>query len=168
MKMSTPSHWLINFAVNIVPILLYRLTPSELVIMTLLPSLAQLTMLPDVFKLRFLFPAAPGAVQDLDILPSLSLVWSRPSVPPFTQLQVPTNYTIEINATDQDGMNFINFTSDTSLSVQFLEDMLRDLGSECVEFEFFVSATNDAGTGPSVRVLDTVPICKLLRPLSNY
>ena len=58
-------------------------------------------------------------------------------------------------------MNFRNFTSDTSFSVQFLEDMLRDSGSECIEFEFFVSATNDAGTGPMAGIKDTVPICKI-------
>ena len=101
----------------------------------------------------------PTAPTDFTIQPSLMLLWTRPSNVP---LQVPTYYTIEINTTEDGGMNFRNFTSYTSLSVQFLEELLRDLESECVEFEFFVSATNDAGTGPSVRVVDTVPICKLL------
>ena len=75
---------------------------------------------------------------------------------------MPISYTIESNATDGSGMNFRNFTSDTSFSVQFLEDLLRDLGSECVEFEFFVFATNDAGSGPLMREMDTVPICEFV------
>ena len=101
----------------------------------------------------------PTAPNDFTLEPSLTLLWTRPSNVP---LQVSTYYTVEINATEDGGMKFKNFTSDTSLSVQFLEKLLSDLESECVEFEFFVRATNDAGTGPSVRVVDTVPICKLL------
>lgn len=67
------------------------------------------------------------------------------------------NYTITINSIE-DGVppvNYRNVTSMTSLSVRFLEE-----GSQCVEFEFIINATNDAGTGPSTRFIDTVPICK--------
>ena len=115
--------------------------------------------------LCFYFPDAPSNVGDLDLQPSLSLEWSRPSDPPFTEVN--TNYTVEINATEEDGMSFRNFTSDTSLSVQFLEDMLQRLGSDCVEFEFSVSATNDAGTGPLRTIKDTVPICKSMKDIHN-
>ena len=100
---------------------------------------------------------------DLELLSSLRLQWSRPAnlnVP--TLSQVPITYTIESNATDGSGMNFRNITNETSFSVQFLEDILRDLGSECVEFQFFVFASDDAGSGPLTRVLDTVPICELI------
>ena len=62
-------------------------------------------------------------------------------------------------------MNFQNTTSETSFSVQFLEEMLAVVGSQCVEFEFFVIATNEAGSGPSARILDTVPVCELVK---NY
>ena len=75
--------------------------------------------------------------------------------------QVAVNYTVEINSTDDNGMNFQNTTLETVFSVSFLETMLRGMDGECMEFEFFVSATNDAGTGPPVSLLDTVPICKL-------
>ena len=35
---------------------------------------------------------------------------------------------------------------------------------QSIKLEFFVSATNEAGTGPSTRIVDTVhiPTCKLL------
>ena len=59
-------------------------------------------------------------------------------------------------------MNFRNITSETSFSVQFLEDMLQLTDGECVEFQFFVFATNDAGSGPLARLKDTVPICKYI------
>ena len=114
------------------------------------------------FLLTFLYLASPSASTNLQLslLPSLTLEWSRPSVPAFTQLQVPISYTVEINATEESGMSFTNITSDTSLSVQYLEDMLRDSERECVEFEFIVSATNDAGTGPLATIQDTIPICE--------
>ena len=114
------------------------------------------------FLLTFLYLASPSAPTNLrlSLLPSLTLEWSRPSVPAFTQLQVPISYTVEINATEESGMNFVNVTSDPSLSVQYLEDMLRDSDRECVEFEFFVIASNEAGTGPLATIQDTIPICE--------
>ena len=102
---------------------------------------------------------SPNVPVDLTLQPSLMLQWSRPLNVPS---QVPISYTIESNATDGSGMNFINITSETSFSVQFLEDMLQLTAGECVEFEFFVFATNDAGSGPLVRVMDTVPICEFI------
>ena len=72
-------------------------------------------------------------------------------------------YNIVINSTEDNGLNFLNVTSMTTLSVLFLEEIISAQGSQCVEFEFTVSATNDAGTGPSTSILDTVPICKLTR-----
>ena len=59
-------------------------------------------------------------------------------------------------------MNTVNITTETDISVRFLENVLATEGSQCVEFEFFVSGTNDAGTGPPVSILDTVPICELI------
>ena len=100
-------------------------------------------------------------VHNFDIVPSLMLVWDRPTNVPS---EVSITYTVEINSTDG-SMSFQNITSETTFSVHFLEEMLPVAGSQCVEFEFFVSATNDAGTGPTVRILDTVPICKLM---GNY
>ena len=85
------------------------------------------------------------------------LVWDRPTNVPN---EVNITYTVEINSTDG-SMSFQNITSETTFSVHFLEEILPAVGSQCVEFEFFVFATNDAGTGPTVRILDTVPICKL-------
>ena len=93
----------------------------------------------------------------LTLQPSLMLQWSRPLNVPS---EVPISYTIESNATDGSGMNFRNITSETSFSVQFLENMVLATDSECVEFQFFVTPANDAGTGPLARVVDTVPICK--------
>ena len=93
----------------------------------------------------------------LTLQPSLMLQWSRPLNVPS---QVPISYTIESNATDGSGMNFRNITSETSFSVQFLENMVLATDSECVEFQFIVTPANGAGTGPLARVVDTVPICK--------
>ena len=109
-------------------------------------------------------PGPPEAVKDLDIEPSLTLVWTRPT---NSLDQIDITYTVEINATDESSavMNVRNTTSETSFSVQFLEEMLAVVGSQCVEFEFFVIATNEAGTGPSERILDTVPICELIKKI---
>ena len=100
-------------------------------------------------------PEVPG---NLMLLPALTLEWTRPQNVPIA---VPISYTIEINATDGNGMNSVNITSETALSVHFLEELLTTTGSQCVEFEFFVSGMNDAGTGPRDSILDTVPICEL-------
>ena len=104
---------------------------------------------------------APEVPNDLDLEPALTLEWNRPLNIPGPE-NIAVNYTVTINSIDGSGMNFQNVTSMTSISVRFLEEILITQGSECVEFEFFVSATNDAGTGPSARIQDTVPICKLL------
>ena len=85
---------------------------------------------------------------DLILEPALTLEWKRPTNIP-THENVTVNYTVTINSTEEDGMNFVNVTSHTIAQ-----------RSECVEFEFSVSATNDAGTGPLTRILDTIPICK--------
>ena len=88
------------------------------------------------------------------------LTWTRPQTVP---VEVPISYTIEINSTDENGMNFQNTTSGTSLSVHFLEELLTTTGSQCVEFEFFVTGMNDAGIGQTVRIFETVPICELVK-----
>ena len=104
-------------------------------------------------------PDIPDMIPNLELFPSLTLEWTRPQNVPT---QVSVNYTVEINSTDvTPEMNFRNTTSATSFSVLFLEGMLPNANGQCVEFEFFVSATNEAGMGLSNRVLDTVPICKL-------
>ena len=102
---------------------------------------------------------APG---DLILEPALTLEWTRPTNIPGPE-NVDVNYTVIINSTKDSGMIYQNVTSMTSLSVQFLEEIISSQGSQCVEFEFIVSATNDAGTGPPARILDTVPICKLIK-----
>ena len=73
--------------------------------------------------------------------------------------EVDITYIVEINSTDNT-MNFKNTTSETTISLLFLEEMLPLVGRVCVEFEFFISATNDAGVSPVVRIMDTVPICE--------
>ena len=105
----------------------------------------------------------PEAPRDFILEPSLTLEWTRPTNIPGPE-NVDVNYTITINSID-DGvppMNYQNFTSMTLLSVLFLEEIISVQGSQCVEFEFIINATNDAGTGPSTRLIDTVPICKLI------
>ena len=102
-------------------------------------------------------PKPPG---DLILEPALTLEWNRPASNIPGPENVAVNYTVMINSTDDSGMNFLNVTSMTSISVHFLEEILVAEGSQCVEFEFSVSATNDAGTGPPAILLDTVPICK--------
>ena len=115
-----------------------------------------------------MFPTvAPEAPGELMLEPTLTLLeWARPGNIPGPG-NVDVNYTVVINRTDNSGMTFQYVTSMTSFSVQFLEEMLTAEGRQCVEFEFFVSATNDAGTGPFARILDTVPICKLTKLIMN-
>ena len=113
------------------------------------------------------YTVAPESPGNLLLQPALTLEWIRPTNIPGPG-NVDVNYTVAINSTEENGMNFINVTSMTSLSVRFLEEILTAQGSECVEFEFFVSATNDAGTGPPAKILDTVPICKYKDISYNY
>ena len=73
---------------------------------------------------------------------------------------IPLTYIVDINSTDPDtGMNFRNVTTETFLSVNFLEEFL--IGEECMIIEFSVSAENVAGIGESAAIIDTVPICEL-------
>ena len=65
-------------------------------------------------------------------------------------------------------MNYQNVTEMLSLSVFFLEEIISSQGSQCVEFEFIVTATNDAGTGPPIRLMDTVPICESVNEHGVY
>ncbi len=103
----------------------------------------------------------PDAPRDFILEPALTLEWNRPTNIPGPE-NVDVNYTITINSIEDDipPMNYQNFTSMISLSVVFLEEIISAQGSQCVEFEFIINATNDAGTGPSTRFIDTVPICK--------
>ena len=103
-------------------------------------------------------PEAPG---NLILEPALTLEWTRPTIGNIPGPEnVNISYTIVINSTEDNGLSYQNVTSMTSLSVHFVEEIISAQGSQCVEFEFIVSATNDAGTGPSTSILDTVPICK--------
>ena len=105
----------------------------------------------------------PEAVREFILEPALTLEWSRPTNIPGPE-DVDVSYTITINSIEDvvPPMNYQNVTSMTSLSVLFLEEIISAQGSQCVEFEFIINATNDAGTGPSMRFVDTVPICKLI------
>ena len=103
-------------------------------------------------------PSAPGNLMLVPSDPTLTLEWDHPTNVP---IQVSVNYTVEINSTDSDlEMNFRNMTSDTFLSVHFLEERLIARRS-CVMFEFSVSGENIAGLGELARIIDTVPICEL-------
>lgn len=109
---------------------------------------------------------SPGAPDNLILQPALTLEWTRPTIGDIPGPEnIKINYTVIINSTEDDGLNFKNITSMTSISLLFLEEIIFAQGSQCVEFEFIVSATNDAGTGPSTSILDTIPICKLTRYL---
>ena len=111
-------------------------------------------------------PEAPG---NLILEPALTLEWTRPiigNIPGPENVNI--SYTVVINSTEDNGLSYQNVTSMTSLSVHFVEEIISAQGSQCVEFEFIVSATNDAGTGPSTSILDTVPICKSTRCTRSF
>ena len=105
-------------------------------------------------------PNAPGNLRLVPAAPSLTLEWDRPTNVPD---RVPVTYQVEINSTGGSGMNFVNITTLTSLSVHFLEELLTT--GQCVMFDFFVRASNDAGTSPLAGIVDTVPICELIQLL---
>ena len=107
---------------------------------------------------------SPGAPDNLILEPALTLEWTRPTIGDIPEPEnVNISYTITINSTEDNRLRYQNITSMTSLSVLFLEEIISAKESQCVEFEFIVSATNGAGTGPATSILDTVPICKLTR-----
>ena len=91
--------------------------------------------------------------------PTLTLEWDRPA---NVSAQIQITYIVDINSTDPDSdMNFRNMTSETRLSVHFLEELLSPARGRCVMFEFSVSGViNITGVGDTATLMDTVPICE--------
>ena len=114
--------------------------------------------------LYFLFPVLSAAPANLSLIPSdptLTLEWDRP----VSNSSVPASltYIVDINSTDPNiDMNFRNVTSETFLSVHFLEVLLSPSPGRCVMFTFSVSAENIAGVGEPAAIIDTVPICEFI------
>ena len=89
----------------------------------------------------------------------LILVWGRPANAPA---QIETNYMVMITSVMPGSTQYSPFifnSSTTSFSVHFLEE--AQAGKPCEEFQFFVSAENDAGEGDLAVYNETVPICEL-------
>lgn len=104
-------------------------------------------------------PDVPGNLVLIPDISELTLEWDRPTnVPP----QIPITYLIEINSTEENGTNFppLNTTS-TSMSIHFIEELLTP--GDCYMFEFYVSGSNEAGSGSLAWIVDTVPICELIK-----
>ena len=107
-----------------------------------------------------MFPAPPAAPGNLILVPSnptLTLEWDRPTNAPAP---VQVTYIVDINSTDPNiDMNSRNLTTETFLSVHFLEVLLAR--GQCVMYEFSVTGQNLAGVGETATIIDTVPICEL-------
>ena len=91
--------------------------------------------------------------------PDLTLEWKRLVDIPIHDNNI-LSYTVVINSTKISDITFVNVTTKTSLSINFLEEILTAQGSECVEFEIFVSGMNKAGVGAPARITETLPICE--------
>ena len=91
--------------------------------------------------------------------PTLRLVWERPlNVDP----QVDIVYTVEINSTQPDGINYGPFEniSQTYLLIDFPEALHSN--RSCQMYRFFVSAMNGAGPSLPSLYIETLPISKSL------
>lgn len=97
---------------------------------------------------------------------NLTLIWERPA---NSSAQVLITYTVDINSTDPNiDMNFRNVTSETFLSIHFLEVLLSPSQGQCVMFEFSVRGENFAGVGETASIIDTVPVCKFMHSSVSY
>ena len=106
--------------------------------------------------------AAPGNLTLVPSDPTLTLEWDRPAS--NSSIPVPLTYIVDINSTDPTvDMNFRNVTTDTFLSIHFLELLLSPALGRCVMFSFSVSAMNIAGVGEAATIIDTVPICEFMQ-----
>ena len=109
------------------------------------------------------FADPPISPRGLDLViigsptPTLRLIWERPlNVDP----QVDIVYTVEINSTQPDGMNYGPFEniSQTYLPINFPEALHSN--RSCQMYRFSVSARNGAGTSLPSTYLETLPISK--------
>ena len=96
---------------------------------------------------------------NLVLKPDLTLEWKRLIDIPVHD-NITMTYTVAINSTENHEISLVNVTSMTSLSIAFLEEILTAQGSECMQFEFSVSSTTEAGTGPPARITENLPICE--------
>ena len=110
-----------------------------------------------------LFADPPISPRGLDLViitsptPTLRLVWERPlNVDP----QVDIVYTVEINSTLPDGINYGPFEniSQTYLPIDFPEALHSN--RSCQMYRFFVSARNGAGPSLPSSYIETLPISK--------
>lgn len=111
------------------------------------------------------FADPPISPRGLDLViirsptPTLRLVWERPlNVDP----QVDIVYTVEINSTLPDGINYGPFEniSQTYLPIDFPEALHSN--RSCQMYRFFVSARNGAGPSLPSFYIETLPISKSL------
>lgn len=86
---------------------------------------------------------------------NITLSWSRPLNIPQS---VSVFYLVEINSTMRPNVTYEPVrTSGTTVVIQ--EDVPELEG--CETFEFFVTASNDAGDSDPARIEETIPICRL-------
>ena len=156
------SHWLLYICIHVLgECTASRVDPLctryliELYISSLSPSL--------------LFADPPISPRGLDLViirsptPTLRLVWERPlNVDP----QVDIVYTVEINSTLPDGINYGPFEniSQTYLPIDFPEALHSN--RSCQMYWFFVSARNGAGPSLPSSYIETLPISKSLMYMS--
>ena len=89
--------------------------------------------------------------------PTLFLVWTRPfNVDP----RVNITYTVEINSTQENGTSYGPFGNvrETSYPIDFPEALHSN--RSCEMYQFFVTATNGAGSSVPAKYLETLPISK--------
>ena len=107
------------------------------------------------------FPDRPEAPGNLTLDPnaeSLTLVWERPA---NALAQTTTTYNISIfNVTDSGNVLYeeAGGQSATSYSIHTLEESLH--GMPCQQFQFLVTAENDAGVGITAVYNETLPLCE--------
>ena len=104
-------------------------------------------------------------MDNLKLVPSdedLILQWDRPDNVPG---EVPVTYQVTVNSTNENVTSlYFPTINETFVSLQLLQDqLLNDSASgDCIMFEFYVSGSNDAGTGPLTTIVDTIPLCKII------
>ena len=96
-------------------------------------------------------PETPGNLLLTTSLGNITLSWSRP---PNIPDSVNVTYHVDINSTETNVTYVSLITAATSYS--FSENSIEF----CDTFNFYVTASNDAGDSNPATVKETIPLCK--------
>ena len=96
-------------------------------------------------------PEPPGNLLLISSNGNITLSWSRP---PNIPSSVNVTYHVDINSTETNATHVSLILTETSYT--FSEKTV----GYCYSFNFYVTASNDAGSSSTVTLKETIPLCK--------